>query len=505
MKKLFILALILLAHCSYAQNYQCLQPAVKRYFTNADSYLRGIRIDSVKTQGDSTIYYPYHTPRGYYTSTSPSILDSTGGSWLGKQVVQRADGTFLFDNLWQDTVVIKTQASLGDSWIFYHDTTTLYYQADLITVDTMTVLGSLDSVKKILITAHKPSGIVITDPVDSFEIILSKNNGFTQVFDLYTFPYHGPDSTYSSGIDFYLDLITTTTSPRWTNAGFTILNLVNPTLKELYQWNIGDVYEYSSCDGFLQYTYDACDPPTHYTLDTIISMDSIPPIIYYNYSGWEANLNIGSGYFVNPYPPGVYNYQTAAGDIGVGSTLLIDTVLMPEEYNQPTIYSIYPNDTSYCITNTLYSLTDNDYIRGNEYYPPFEVFAGPSLYKCPLGLLSSFRTSIDAGYLVKSDQLLYYNRGGTTCGTLKNPTPSSVTELSKNTTSITLSPNPAITELNISSSTPIQQLTIINYIGQAVYEAIPNSDKSEVNMANLPPGMYFVKINGSEVRKFIKE
>lgn len=149
MKNLFSLALILLAHLGYAQNYQCLQPGVKHYFTNGNGYLRGMRIDSVETQGDSTIYFPYHTPRGYLHSAPPSTLDSTGGSWLGKSVVQRADGTFLFDNLWHDTVVIKTQANVGDSWVFYHDTTTLFYQASLMAIDTMTVLGFVDSVKKI--------------------------------------------------------------------------------------------------------------------------------------------------------------------------------------------------------------------------------------------------------------------------------------------------------------------------------------------------------------------
>ncbi len=500
MKKLFILALILIAHCSYAQNYQCLQPAVKRYFTNTDGYLRGIRIDSLKTQGDSTIYYPYHTPRGYYTSTSPSILDSTGGSWLGKQVVQRADGTFLFDNLWQDTVVIKTQASLGDSWIFYHDTTTLYYQADLITVDTMTVSGSLDSVKKILITAHKPSGIVITDPVDSFEIILSKNNGFAQVFDLYTFPYHKPDSGYIGGMDFYLDKVGISL--------FALINLPNPTYEQLYNWNDGDVYEYSACTGYFQYSDLICNPPGSYELDTITGVDSLTGIKNYHYSGWQALLDYPDFWITIP-AFGSYTYDyfygTKTGIKSYASTLLIDTSLMPEEYKQTYFYYYYPSDSSYCIANPLYNLTKNIYIRGISYEPPFEVYEGPSLYKCPLGLLSSISASSDAGNMITSQQLLYYNRGGTPCGTLTNPTPSSVKELTKNTTSITLSPNPVITVLTIISSTPIQQLSITNYIGQVIYTLSPNSDKAELNVANLPPGMYLVKVNGSEVRKFIME
>ena len=56
--------------------------------------------------------------------------------------------------------------------------------------------------KKILITAHNALGIVASDPVDSLQIFLSKNNGFVQVFDLFTFPYHGPDSVYAEGLDY---------------------------------------------------------------------------------------------------------------------------------------------------------------------------------------------------------------------------------------------------------------------------------------------------------------
>ncbi len=212
MKKAFLFIFLFSAYFTNAQNYQCLQSGVKHYFINGNGYLRGIRIDSVKTFGSTTFYYPFHTRRGSYDGTpyTMPLLDSNGGSWLGKKVQQLSDGTFIFDSYWNDSVIIKTQANIGDSWILYSDTSNLWYKATLIGIDTMTVLGTVDSIKKILVTAQNPSGIVTSDPLDSFQIFLGKNHGFVQVFDLYTFPYHKPDSVYRVGLDFFLDRSTLT-------------------------------------------------------------------------------------------------------------------------------------------------------------------------------------------------------------------------------------------------------------------------------------------------------
>ena len=86
MKKIFLLIILLYAIGANGQNYQCLQSGVKHYFTNSYGYLRGIRIDSVRTYADSVIYYPFHTPRGNFAASYMVTLDSTGGSWLGKKV-----------------------------------------------------------------------------------------------------------------------------------------------------------------------------------------------------------------------------------------------------------------------------------------------------------------------------------------------------------------------------------------------------------------------------------
>ena len=66
-------------------------------------------------------------------------------------------------------------------------------------------------------------------------------------------------------------------------------------------------------------------------------------------------------------------------------------------------------------------------------------------------------------------------------------------------------PNPATTSLTISASDRITAIAITNLLGQAVYTNQYNSTQVQVDVADLPAGVYFVKVNGLEVRKFVKQ
>jgi type IX secretion system substrate protein/NHL repeat-containing protein len=69
---------------------------------------------------------------------------------------------------------------------------------------------------------------------------------------------------------------------------------------------------------------------------------------------------------------------------------------------------------------------------------------------------------------------------------------------------ISIYPNPVSTELTITADL-ITQIIITNLIGQAVYARDYHAETVSVNVADLPVGVYFVRINGTGVRKFVKE
>ena len=68
-----------------------------------------------------------------------------------------------------------------------------------------------------------------------------------------------------------------------------------------------------------------------------------------------------------------------------------------------------------------------------------------------------------------------------------------------------LYPNPATSSLTIAATDNINSIAITNLLGQTVYCNRFNAKEVKVDVADLSAGVYFVKINGCEVRKFVKE
>ncbi len=66
-------------------------------------------------------------------------------------------------------------------------------------------------------------------------------------------------------------------------------------------------------------------------------------------------------------------------------------------------------------------------------------------------------------------------------------------------------PNPASSELTIIATNKINKVSINNLLGQTMYTHEYNTDKVQVDVADLPPGIYLIRINGTEIRKFVKQ
>ncbi len=511
-KALFAFFILLSSYVCSAQNYQCLQAGVKRYYTNSNGYLRGMRIDSVKTVGSTKYYYPFHTARGDYQSGAE--LDSNGGSWLGKEVIVQADGTFLFDNIWHDTIVLKTQANTGDAWILYNDTTQQYYTATVVSSDTLTVLGVTDSIKKIRINAYNAAGADTADDVDNFELILSKNHGFAQVFDLYTFPYHGPDTTYERWNDYYLDYLTGSIScsmldisPNPSNAYFSLISFINPTYEQLYDWNPGDVFENKTFDW--AYSTDGFFPYRYYC-DTITSKTTLPGGTRYDFKGWMATQHMPDPWPWHHNPSTNYPYDTAStlNYFIVPNTLLIDTFIMPEEKNPEYFYYYFPLDNSFCIQSCKYGFETTG-ISNYVVYSPSCEGGGPSIYyKTGIGLLN-YNINILGGSppLMQDTTLLFYIKNTIPCGTYVVPSPIYSTEnvADVNTEHVTIYPNPASDEISITTTVARPYtISVMNLVGQVMMTKYSSIQKEQINISMLPDGLYYVSINyesGSSYRE----
>jgi len=470
---------------------------VKHFFTNSNGYLRGIRIDSVITSGDSTIFYPFHTPRiSYATITGPPL---EVGSWLGRNVVQLSAWRTVFDNLWQDSTVILTQAAVGDSWIFYKDSSHLYYKATVTSLDTMTFLSTSDSVKTILINAFNDTGLVTSDPQNGLKIVLSKNNGFEQVFDLYTFPYHPPDTVYRRGRDFYMDMALEDISSisgygaghsglTLSNLMFSVVDFINPNNQQLHVWDSGGIIESTWARDYPGMPFGPA--PRVFIADTITGKTSSGTSTSYSLSGYHFNC-AGLGFPSQPCKminnAGTYSFDS-------NSYIILAPNRMPEEDGGAILF-YFPNDTSYCTASPKYVLA-----AGYTWQPSLDFEFEHVVYKLGLGKIQF--NHFDADGTAESDYLIYYKMNGIECGSF---VPNEVKNVQDESQAVSVFPNPASDELIIKSLDVINSVVVYDMTGRILYDLKYSTNTVQIDVSGLAPGVYMVRINGSEVRRFVKE
>ena len=98
----------------------------------------------------------------------------------------------------------------------------------------------------------------------------------------------------------------------------------------------------------------------------------------------------------------------------------------------------------------------------------------------------------------------YYNKNGIECGSFNPLWPIDVQHLiSQNI--ISIYPNPAYDKLIIAADADIHEVAIINMVGQVVSKNQYNNNHVQIDILQLPGGVYFIRINNEVTRKFVKE
>ncbi len=480
MKRLIpILLLAISSTPAIAQDYACVLPADTQYYINGNNYLRGMRIDSTAISGDTTFYYPFKTPR---YSSYPK-LDFNGGSWMGSKILKLKDGTYWFINHWSDTVMIKSQAELNDKWMLYQeDTSGIYYEAEITAIDTMTLLGVVDSVKTITITGYNKSRIIST--ISGLTFLLSKKNGFVAIHDIYFFPYHHPgdDSNFFDVMvgDYYSFIVQS--FPK-----FSLIDLNNPLRSEMFQYNVGDIFFTVDKPQSWNGTDDI------YFYDSVIAVNIIP-------NGREYVIHRTSHSPVYPPPgppPRIVTYDTSYSTYTIKADSTPFITEFPEESGNEYIYYYYPNDTSYCTANDLFGV-DIDQIIGDVVHHSTDVVTSTQKFKVGVGRVyyDIYRVLHPRGFSFRR-YLEYYRIGGIDCGQYYFPLTTS--NIAKATSGINIYPNP-VSGNTVYIDVPsggLYEMTVYDIVGKEVGKAHLNGSYS-LDVSGYTSGLYLFVIKGAD-------
>lgn len=192
----YILAIFLLnVICLQAQDYQTVRSARIAYFQNDMGKVECIRIDSVKFHADSILL-----PMPQIRYTGDRCFTPKGNSWIGKKVIIQNEGTNLFFNWNNDTIRIKTNAWVNESWTVFEIKDSIKIIAEVTKVDNITVLEELDSVKTIGFQVYDKNGIAKSHYLNGKSLIISKKYGFVRLMNFNFFP-HKPAFNYDDDLE----------------------------------------------------------------------------------------------------------------------------------------------------------------------------------------------------------------------------------------------------------------------------------------------------------------
>lgn len=207
------------------------------------------------------------------------------------------------------------------------------------------------------------------------------------------------------------------------------------------------------------------------------------------------------------------------------SCAICDTVLAsPLIPHSTTLYYVIATDINGCIdTSFAFPVTVNPLPLISVSPYPATVCLDSSI-QLHAGGAATYLWSPDTGLSCDScanpvisitSNAAYYVKGTTALGcvdsffvlvAVDSTCTTGVPLLNNNSNEVNIFPNPTATYLIITSTHAINTITINNLLGQKVYSnQYNNAEQVHVDVIDFPSGVYFIKVNDSEVKKFVKE
>lgn len=224
MKKLLLLFFFFWTNILFSQNFQNICTPGTTFYRSGTNELKAFRMDSVYPSGNNdTMFISYRTIRD---DLNYGCLDTTNGSVLGRTILKKGNGWFIFFNLSHDSIRLNTQAAINVTWNFFDLPDKGHIQALVTNIVNDSVPGTNDQVKIITLQAKDSNGLNLSHLLNQRSIRLSRHFGLSQMLDVHFIP----DDTI-------LYVLAGKSNPA--------MGLQDLTWQQIYDFNAGDEFHYS--------------------------------------------------------------------------------------------------------------------------------------------------------------------------------------------------------------------------------------------------------------------
>jgi hypothetical protein len=453
-----------------AQDYQTVKSDRIAFFNNQNDKIKCIRIDSVIFKTDSILYPFSNIQQIDYDCFSPFSY-----SWIGEKVMIQSNGCNLFFNKQNDTIKIKTNATLNESWIAYELMDSIRIIAKVINLDTLEFLGQRDSVKTIEFQVYDKQMTPLFHNLNDMSILISKNYGFVKMLNFSLFPNF--ENNYLNEQLEIFNLIGLT-KPK--------IGIQNLTWFDVYDFQVGDELHilYESSDWVPNVGYStACKTKLKY-LERFESKDSIVYRVEREASTfrrivkWDSTTyTIVHDTITNIYKPdSLFDKlpdEPIVSDFEAYANLMTSGINISK--TKPSVYGViwHSNDTCWQIPIADGCFPDLTYLKG---------LGGP-YYSCT----NAFSLGGE------DNQLVYYKKGSSAWGT-----PLVITGVKNNELEeiISVYPNPATDYVFIKIK--LQDIPcyfeLSNIQGKLTMKNKLDLNESVININNIDNGIYIYRL-----------
>ena len=472
MKNLLLVLLIFTSSLAFTQNYKAFNSSTKKLFADfpAKQNTYSISFDSVQSVGNDSVYFNFFRLPWEFNFTSydcgfwggPECYKQNMPVWIGAKIESDNLYSYNFYPNNGETIHFNFDPFNGDPSIFYQDSVqkfSLMFEG----TDTISVLNYIDSARFFKISHSDLEGNQINSPLNGQNIILAKEVGLTQFFQIDSFPQ----------VLKPLHLIGNENP----NLGITKI-----TNEMIFDWQPGDEIQYR------EYYYWNNGPPwenfTRYRKHRILSRTQTST--HLNYQIEEEIFYADSSFILVDTITKSYNRHTILAQLpfevfdGNYKSLYLD------DYCDFKLWAFHnkPNNS------LIYCEVDNVWGYWDTFGPPDEEY---KTYALGIGVYIDKLMDYHGGISLYSghyNNIVYFKKNEIACGDLIV----GIEQYDEVSARVTVHPNPAHSVVYLSADVAITKINLIGSNGKVLLSEIYKSNKVTIDVGHLPDGIYFAKI-----------